>query len=64
VEWDRYGVGWGDRYILTLIHRLQTNSKLKPKYIHKLHYLQKPYIKIANKKNAHLYQLLNLQSLI
>ena len=64
MERDRCGIGCGDRYILTLIHRLQTNFKLKPKYIHKLHYLQKTYIKIANKKNAHLYQLLNLQSLI
>ena len=64
MERDRCGMEYGDRYILTLIHRLQTNSKLKPKYIHKLHYLQKTYIKIANKKKAHLYQLLNLQSLI
>lgn len=64
MERDRYGIGGEKWYILTLIHRLPTYSKLKPKYIHKLHYLQKTYIKIANKKNAHLYQLLNLQSYI
>jgi hypothetical protein len=64
VEWGRYGIGSGERYILTLIHRLPTYSKPLLKYIHRLHYLQKTYIKIANKKKAHLYQLLNLQSLI
>jgi len=64
VEWDRYGVGCRGRYMLTLIHRYPTYSKLKQKYIHKLHYLQKSYIKIANKKDAHIHQLLNLQSLI
>lgn len=64
MERDRCGIGGEKWYVLTLIHRLQTNSKLKPKYIHKLHYLQKTHIKIANKKDVHIHQLLNLQSLI
>jgi hypothetical protein len=64
VERDRYGVGCEKWYVLTLIHRLPTYSKPLLKYIHELHYLQKTHIKIANKKKAHLYQLLNLQSLI